>query len=222
MYSVYVTPKMNTVNLRGSVAYDEAVPYPSRIDPERIGSVGLAVVERAGWDDWSLRDVAKELGVTPNALYGHVDGRSGLLVEIGAHATRDLTAALTAPTRSRDPLKAVLVMTDRYVDFATRRPHAYAAFTSAKPDIDNPAVAPWISLWESVRSVVERAVPESPDAAAFALWALIHGRITLASGPARMTTATSGLADAAHALISGFVARGPVESPVPSFDLDAS
>ena len=196
------------------------MPYPSQIDAERIGTVGLDVVERAGWDDWSLRDVAKQLGVTPNALYRHVDGRSGLLIEIGSHAARHLAESVGRAEEPQDPIEAVVAVAERYVDFAVTRPHAYAAFTAAKPDMDNPAVAPWVALWVSVRSVVADAVPASPDAAAFALWALIHGRVSLASGPARMASATVGLADAVRALITGFGATGPVESPVPPLNID--
>ena len=207
-----------TLSTLVSASYDARVPYPSQIDAERIGAVGLDVVERAGWDDWSLRDVAKQLDVTPNALYRHVDGRSGLLVEIGSHAARHLAESLTTPKESQDPLAAVVAVGERYVDFAVSRPHAYAAFTAAKPDIDNPAVEPWLALWVTVRSIVADAVPDSPDAAAFALWALIHGRVSLASGPARMASATAGLADAIRALLAGFRAGEPVASPVPPFD----
>lgn len=196
------------------------MPYPPQIDADRIGAVGLDVIEAAGWDAWSLRDVAKALGVTPNALYRHVDGRSGLLVEIGSHAARHLAKSVVGPEKPQDPTAAVVAVAERYVDFAVNRPHAYAAFTAAKPDIDNPAVEPWVALWVSVRSVVADAVPESPDAAAFALWALIHGRVSLANGPARMASASEGLAEAVRALIAGFSASGPVGSPVPSFDTE--
>jgi len=196
------------------------MPYPAQIDADRIGAVGLEVVEAAGWDGWSLRDVAKQIGVSPNALYRHVEGRNGLLVEIGSHAARHLAESLARLDESHDPIDAVVAVAKRYVDFAVERPHAYAAFTAAKPDIDNPAVAPWIELWSSVRSVVAGAVPASPDAAAFALWALIHGRVSLANGPARMTSATAGLGDAVHALIAGFVAGDPVESPVPPLEIE--
>jgi AcrR family transcriptional regulator len=62
------------------------MPYPSHIDPAQIGPRALAVVEARGWDQWSLREVAGELGVSPNALYRYVDGRDGLVVAIGAAA----------------------------------------------------------------------------------------------------------------------------------------
>jgi len=195
------------------------VPYPSRIDPETIGSVGLAVVEQAGWGHWSLRDVAKKLEVTPNALYRHIDGHAGLVVEIGASAAHQLCAEITAAQSSADDgdgTSAVVDIAYRYVEFAMTRPHAYQAFTAAKPDLDHPAIGRWLELWALVHQVVAGAVPASTDAAAFALWALIHGRISLAAGPARMAEPTAGLAEAVRALIVGYREAGSVESPLPA------
>ncbi len=214
MDAVDLTLKMDDVHLRDD-RYDADVPYPSQIDPTRIGAAGLEIVEAKGWEAWSLRDVAKELGVTPNAIYGHVDGRAGLLTEIGAEAARLLAAELEPHDLPPEPFEAVIEVAQRYVRFATARPHAYQAFTAAKPEISDPAVQPWIELWVAVRSVVALAVPASPDAAAFALWALIHGRTSLAAGPARMTDASTGLSDSVRALLAGFAAAQPIGSPIP-------
>ena len=77
-------------------AYNGGVPYPSKIDSERLGSIALVVVEEKGWEGWSLRDVAARLGVAPNALYRHVDDREDLIVEIGAAAAGELRRVISA------------------------------------------------------------------------------------------------------------------------------
>jgi len=192
------------------------VPYPAQIDAESIGAVGLHVVESVGWQGWSLRDVAKELGVTPNAIYRHVEGRHGLLVEIGGHAARELMVALTKRELPADPVQALVEIAARYVAFAAERAHAYQAFTEAKPAIEHPLVVEWFAVWDFVRTVVAEAVPHSVDAAGFALWALLHGRISLAAGPAQMVSASAGMADAVQALVAGFAAGDPVPSPLPT------
>ncbi|MEM9067538.1 MAG: TetR/AcrR family transcriptional regulator [Myxococcota bacterium] len=191
------------------------MPYPARIDPASIGERALKIVEEKGWDHWSLRDVASALGVTPNALYRHVGDRAGLGIAIGAAACAALAGALE--TRDDSPLERVLAMSHRYVDFGTARPDAYRAFVDAKPDVTHPGIRQWMLLWDMVRQVVVEAVPDAGDAAGFALWAFLHGRVMLAQGPARAAAPNAGLDDAVRALLSGFRAMGDVPSPLPPY-----
>jgi AcrR family transcriptional regulator len=191
------------------------VPFPARIDPEQLGAQTLAVIEDRSWEAWSLRDVAKELGVSANALYGHVGGRDELLVAAGEAATRELARALRrARGRGVDRLVS---MANAYVRFAVRRPHAYGAFAYAKPNPDHPRIGAWLELWAHVRAQVETMLPDAADAAAFAFWALTHGRAELARGPARMAGPTMGLDVAVRALVLGFEQLGTVDSPLPDY-----
>ncbi len=191
------------------------MPYPSQIDPETLGARALELVEERGWEDWSLRDVAAAVGVSPNALYRHVPGKQGLHVAIGIAAVRELHAALDEVVPSRSPAVTVVRMTERYVRFAIERPAAYQAFMTAKPDEDDPGLVEWMRLWVRLHEAVGRAVPDSTDAAAFTLWAFVHGRVELARGAARLTDAASGLEDGVRAILAGFVSRGRVPSPLP-------
>ncbi|WP_188079159.1 TetR/AcrR family transcriptional regulator [Actinotalea subterranea] len=189
------------------------MPYPNLIDPAQIGPRALAVVEERGWDRWSLRDVAADLHVSPNALYRHVDGREGLVVAIGECAAWALHGAIAeVGGDGEDHLTGVA---DVYVRFALARPHAFAALLQGKPAPGDPRIEPWAAVWDHLRRQFERAVPQSPGAACFAYWALIHGRAELAGGPARLDEPTAGLGDAVHALIAGYRSMGPVADPVP-------
>lgn len=59
---------------------------------EQIVSAALACLDRSGLDDFSLREVARELGVFPTALYWHVPGgRNVLLAEIAARVLEGVT-----------------------------------------------------------------------------------------------------------------------------------
>ncbi|MEM1246904.1 MAG: TetR/AcrR family transcriptional regulator [Acidobacteriota bacterium] len=189
------------------------MPYPARIDRKKLAEQALEVAEAKGWDSWSLRDVAAHVGVTVNALYRHVDDRAHLVLAMGVAAAGELRSALE-PIAS-EPDDAVVEMSRQFVDFAMRRPHAYAALTHAKPDPGAPEMAAWTAVWVDVHACVRRAVPESGDAAAFALWAFLHGRVGLAQSAARLAEATAGLDDAVRCLLEGFRARSPVPSPVP-------
>ncbi|MEO0661533.1 MAG: TetR/AcrR family transcriptional regulator [Planctomycetota bacterium] len=189
--------------------------FPSRIDRSTLGAETLAVVEAGGFDKWSLRDVAKALGVSPNALYRHVDGRDDLLVEAAACATEQLAAELRRGGLPAEGVDRVVEIAQRYVAFAVHRPHAYAAIVHAKPERDDPRGLAWHQLWTQVRAEVVNAIEHSGDAAGFALWALLHGRIQLARGAARAAPADAGLADAVRALLEGHRQIGPVPSPLP-------
>jgi AcrR family transcriptional regulator len=192
------------------------MPYPAQINPHTLGLRALEVAEACGWDGWTLRSVAAALGVTANALYRHIGDRAGLAVAMGEAATRELHKTLAADSTARGADEAVRELARRFVAFAVARPHAYAAFMRAKPPPDDPAVATWILLWDDVNACVRRAVPEAADAAAFALWALLHGRIELAAGPAYGSGADAGLDDAVNALLRGYRAISPVTSPLPA------
>jgi len=195
------------------------MPYPAQIDPATLGERALEVAEARGWEHWTLRDVAAALGVTANALYRHVGDRSGLAVAMGEAASRALHAALVPETREArsDPDEAVRSLARRFVAFAADRPDAYAAFIRAKPGPKHVAMEAWMALWDQVNACVRRALPEAGDAAAFALWAFLHGRVELAAGPARGAPIDAGLDQAVRALLAGYRAISPVASPLPEY-----
>lgn len=190
------------------------MPFPARIDADQLGAQALAAVEAAGWDSWSLRDVAAAVGVTPNALYRYVDGKAGLHVAIGAAAARELRSALTAVALPADPVEAAVALSLAYLSFALARPAAYQAVMTAKPDLDHPMVVQWTQLWRFLVERMAEAAPEAADAATFALWAFLHGRVEVSRGPAKVGP-LEGAADAVRALVRGFQAAGSLPSPVP-------
>jgi AcrR family transcriptional regulator len=60
------------------------------LSKERIVEAALALIDRDGLAAFSLRDVARALGVYPTALYWHVPGRNALLAAVVEHALRDI------------------------------------------------------------------------------------------------------------------------------------
>ncbi len=191
------------------------MPYPAQIEPAEIGAVALAVVEKSGWDSWSLREVAAALSVTPNALYRHVDGRSGLHTAIAAAAASALRARLEAEPVQPTGIDDVVALSLAYLDFAHQRPNAYQAFMTAKPAPSDPAADEWFAIWKMLVGRVGTIAPHAADALCFALWAYLHGRAELARTAARFAPFDAGVSDAVQALAEGFVRRGPSDSPIP-------
>ena len=194
------------------------MPFPSRVNAETVVATALELVEAKGWEHWSLRDVAGAVGVTANALYRHVGDKAGLVVAMGEVATRDMLSYMfdgLPNACDNDPDKPVVHIALRFVEFAVKQPARYAAFIHAKPDPTHPGMRAWVEFWERVNALVRQSHPDAADATGFALWAFLHGRVELANGPAKLAAADAGLEEAVRALLSGFRARSPVESPLP-------
>lgn len=57
----------------------------------KIVVAALGLIDKKGLDSFSLRDVARALGVYPTALYWYVPSRNALLAEVVAHAMRHVS-----------------------------------------------------------------------------------------------------------------------------------
>lgn len=81
-------------------------PRDPGLSKDRIVAAALALIDRNGAADFSLRDVARRLGVYPTAIYWHVPGRNALIGEVCARATRGIVPP-TSPRNWRAWLKAL-------------------------------------------------------------------------------------------------------------------
>ena len=71
---------------RGRPRGDAGTP----LDRAGIAAAGLALLDRCGLAAFSVRDLAKELGVYPASIYWHVGSRNGLLADMVAHVLRNV------------------------------------------------------------------------------------------------------------------------------------
>lgn len=178
--------------------------YPSKIDPAALPTVALSVAEAKGWDGWSLRDVAAELGVSPNALYRYVADRDELVVDMGVVAVQELTVALTPSDDGSDPMTDLLDLAGAYIDFAQSRPAAYQAVIRAKPAEGDPRRDVWHRCIMLLVEVVAGVVPDAAEACALACWSTLHGRVDLSTGPTAEFDPQDGLEEVIRALVRGY------------------
>ena len=61
-----------------------------KLSKERICAAALELIDKKGLNQFSLRDVARSLGVYPRAVYWYVANRDELLSEVVAYALRDV------------------------------------------------------------------------------------------------------------------------------------
>lgn len=152
-----------------------------------LSSAAMEVVRTSGIADLSLRDLAREVGVSPSATYRHFPSRDHLVARVSQLARESLAGALLG---ARDAVAATGALKRRsvvqfreigraYVTFAVEHPTLFeAAFTPCHIRLerdDDPSA--WLVLVEAIdRMVVTGAVPavRRKDAPIIA-WSGVHG-----------------------------------------------
>lgn len=138
----------------------------------------------------SLREVAREAGVSHAAPYHHFEDRGDLLKAVGDACMHDfLDRQETAVAGESDPAERLVALGQAYVSYAAERPHAFALIFDPElcpPHDPSPERAPLIARNEELLAecVVawltsrQRSSTEV-DALSTALWGAVHGLAAL-------------------------------------------
>lgn len=145
-------------------------------------------------DKLSLRGLAKTLGVTPAAVYGHFSDKIALLVDLRTlgfvqmtQAMNDAMALLPESCSAEDKLRA---LGQGYMSFALTNPHLFDILFSWTPEFERvtPACIEAGAGCEQllhntiIELLTQEGVPPSEYQAAvasFSAWSLVHGISTL-------------------------------------------
>jgi AcrR family transcriptional regulator len=145
---------------------------------------------RSGISGFSMRKLAKEVGVTAPALYRHYDGREAVLADVMREAYRAFTSyiyrALEAPT----PLERFQRAGEGYLDFALEHPRWYAIMFSGPERLGMEALPDDIEamgcavhqFWiDRVSECMRAGLLEEGDPLdlGLTLWAHSHGMVQL-------------------------------------------
>lgn len=154
-------------------------------------SEGLALLEQQGHANFSLRDLARRVGVSAAALYAHFADKDALLAAIATAGFTRLRAAVQAALRGdQDPLDQFLRMGQAYVSFGMAQPALYKLmFTSeelpakrdAFPELEAAAGAAFDSLTGQLAQMQQSGAMRAgdPQADGLTVWAHIHGLTSL-------------------------------------------
>jgi AcrR family transcriptional regulator len=143
-----------------------------------LGKAAALVAER-GADGISLRELAREAGVSHAAPTHHFTDRRGLFTALAAQGWRLLSDAL-ADARP-DFIDAALA----YVRFALSHPGHYAVmFDRSLLDPDNAELkaaqsSAGAELAQGVGTLSDPRAKADPQSAALAAWSLVHGFVML-------------------------------------------
>lgn len=150
-------------------------------------ALALVHLERDGHEALSLRALAKEAGVSPNAPYRHFADKQALLASVAAEGFRLFAEDILAASRQPSPRRALRDEFTAYLSFAAAHPALYNLMFSAygyslhSADCGRFANEAFGCLIETtVRCQADGWRPESePTSLVLALWSSLHGWATL-------------------------------------------
>lgn len=134
--------------------------------------------------DLSLREVARQAGVSHNAPYHHYGDRAGLLISLGVLAMSELLEAQRAAVVHDDtPLDQLLGIGMAYVHYAVEHPNAFSLIFDPElcpPSKSGPAMNTLVDANQAMLAgLVAELMPGADDRAhaahAAGLWATVHG-----------------------------------------------
>jgi AcrR family transcriptional regulator len=137
-----------------------------------------------GQMDFSLRDIAKNLEVSPGAPYRHFKSKEELYAEIAAEGFRKFIDKLEEAKSAKSNEEYFYGVGQRYLEFAMNYPNHYRLmFTGMIPghteyeELDEAGKKAFGLLLEMVQSLQRSKyiVEENPLTLAFFIWSGIHG-----------------------------------------------
>jgi AcrR family transcriptional regulator len=154
---------------------------------EALVEAGLAHLESAERGEISLRELARQVGVTANAVYRHFADQEALLAALAAEGFRRLRDAQVAAEQGRDPADTLHTAGRSYIAFARAHPALYRLMfgrfdsTTHGSELAGAAQASFAKLLAQV-AVARGLSIEDPQvlAAAVFAWGLTHGLSQLA------------------------------------------
>jgi AcrR family transcriptional regulator len=172
------------------------VPRPKLHDDAlrvRLLDTAGTILTAEGPDALSLRRLATKAGTSTSAVYSLFGGKSGVLRALFVEAFSRFGTYLNAVTPSDDPLADIVALGHAYRASATTDPHLYTVmFGSPVPGFE-PAAEDWAQagatftpLLDAVRRAVAAGLLRDvePGLIATALWATVHGLVSLELGQA--------------------------------------
>ncbi|MEX0783447.1 MAG: TetR/AcrR family transcriptional regulator [Dehalococcoidia bacterium] len=153
------------------------MPHPSRINRQDLLSTASALLERAGAEGVSMRELGRQLGVSAPSLYFHVESRDDLFRELIGRGLEELGERLERAGASAGTARErVHAMATAYLGFAEESPQLFAlVFGPCTPERQ-----PDVSLGERASAPVLALGAElvGEESALFfteALWSMVHG-----------------------------------------------
>ena len=145
---------------------------------------------REGIEGFSMRKLARELGVTAPSLYRHYDSKESLLIAVVEEAHRLFAQRLYRALRARTPHERMHRAGAEYIEFALNNPHLYEMLYVSPhmlgmeefPERILDTCAATGQFWQDrVRECMEAGLLRrgDPEEVSMTMWAHAHGLVTI-------------------------------------------
>lgn len=154
-------------------------------------TAALKLLEKEGTADFSLRELAKRLGVSAPALYTHFADKDALLVAVAVAGFAKLKAALEAAVQQNaEPEAQFLAMGRAYVQFGVAHPALYRLMFAGEelpakreqfPELQEAGNAAFRALTGMLVAMQQSGFMRAgnTDLDGFTIWAHVHGLTSL-------------------------------------------
>ncbi|MBF5044989.1 TetR/AcrR family transcriptional regulator [Aggregicoccus sp. 17bor-14] len=156
---------------------------------DRILAAARALFLSGGAEALTMRAVAERVGVTATALYRHFEGKEALLEAVMREGHALFGSYLYRSLEVRGgPWERLQDSGERYLEFALQQPEAYRTLfmqpaQPCEPGEREPpgGAATFRFLVDRVRECMDAGLlrEDGPDAVALAIWAHVHGLVSL-------------------------------------------
>lgn len=154
-----------------------------------VVSAARDLIAASGLDAFSLRNLARSLGVTATALYAYVSSKRDLMRAIAEDEFSMLMQRMALVAQD-DPVARLRGYSRAYIDQAIERPELFRTMFLFPPDLsvvessghELPLATAAFELGvDAVREAIEsgRFAPVDPTVAALTLWTATHGAATV-------------------------------------------
>lgn len=157
---------------------------PSQSSRNELMAITLQLLDDHHPEDLSLREIARRAGLTSGAPAHHFGNKLGLLAACAEAAWADLCPRMESAGIGAAPEEALHDKARAYIDYAFGNPGPYRLISSRR--FDDGERFPEIFEWRdrAMRSIVDLIPapaddPGHPMRRGLAIWALLHGFLTL-------------------------------------------
>jgi len=155
----------------------------------RILDAAALLIVTQGFENTSLREIAKKADYSPAAIYKYFSSKEELFQSLSSRENNKLLVSLDKVDNRLQPEQQLIEMCLLYIQFCLDNPYFLALINNLSSrrrtkDQPGPSQSPYLVFLDRVRRWVEHEnlnLPDSYDTEdiTYALWAQIHGMATL-------------------------------------------
>lgn len=157
---------------------------------ERILRCACDLFLRDGFEGFSMRRLAKAVGVTAPALYRHYESKEAVLHDVVSEAYQRMAQYLYRGLQGRTPWERLMLAGRGYLDFAMEHPHLYDALFGSPElvglgnlpdDVEAQGCAIGRFWNDRIRECMDAGLirRQDPGDVGLTMWAHAHGLISL-------------------------------------------